>query len=90
MPSWNRVIVSGSNASLNSITTPAGTINSITASYAMTASFINVTGSNAFVQGGNSFGAQALLGTNDNQSLAFETNGSTRVLEPQTQNIHLM
>jgi hypothetical protein len=79
MPSWNRVIVSGSNASLNSITTPAGTINSITASYAMTASFINVTGSNAFVQGGNSFGAQALLGTNDNQSLAFETSGSTRV-----------
>jgi len=79
MPSWNRVIVSGSNASLNSITTPAGTINSITASFASTASFINVTGSNAFVQGGNSFGAAALLGTNDNNSLAFETSGSTRM-----------
>lgn len=50
-----------------------------TASFASTASFINVTGSNAFVQGGNSFGAQALLGTNDNQSLAFETSGSTRI-----------
>lgn len=50
-----------------------------TASFASTASFINVTGSNAFVQGGNSFGAQALLGTNDNQSLAFETSGSTRM-----------
>jgi hypothetical protein len=45
----------------------------------MTASFINVTGSNAFVQGGNSFGAAALLGTNDNQSLSLETNGSVRM-----------
>jgi hypothetical protein len=79
MPSWNRVIVSGSNASLNSITTPAGTINSITASFASTASFINVTGSNAFVQGGNSFGTSALLGTNDNQSLSLETSGSVRM-----------
>jgi hypothetical protein len=50
-----------------------------TASFASTASFINVTGSNAFVQGGNSFGAQALLGTNDNQNLAFETSGSIRM-----------
>jgi len=39
MPSWKRVIVSGSDASLNSLTTPAGTINSITASFAMTASY---------------------------------------------------
>ena len=50
-----------------------------TASFASTASFINVTGSNAFVQGGNSFGATALLGTNDTNSLAFETNGVTRM-----------
>lgn len=34
----------------------------------------------AFVQGGNSFGAQAVLGTNDNNSLAFETNGGTRAV----------
>ena len=32
-----------------------------------------------FVQGGNSFGATAILGTNDNNSLAFETNGTTRL-----------
>ncbi len=38
MPNWKKVIVSGSDASLNSITTPAGTINNITASYAITAS----------------------------------------------------
>jgi hypothetical protein len=50
-----------------------------TASFASTASFINVTGSNAFVQGGNSFGTSALLGTNDNQSLSLETSGSVRM-----------
>ena len=31
----------------------------------------------AFVQGGNSFGTTATLGTNDAQSLEFETNGTT-------------
>ena len=45
------------------------------ATNAVTASFV----SNAFVQGGNSFGTTALLGTNDANSLAFETNGSTRM-----------
>jgi hypothetical protein len=39
MPSWRKVIVSGSDAALNSLTTPAGTINNITASYALTASY---------------------------------------------------
>jgi len=79
MPNWKKVIVSGSDALLNSITTPSGTINNITASFALTASFINTTGSNAFVQNGNSFGTNALLGTNDNNSLAFETNATTRI-----------
>ena len=50
------------------------------ATNALTASFISTASTNAFVQGGNSFGATALLGTNDNQSLAFETSGSTRML----------
>jgi len=52
---------------------------SFTASYALTSSFINTASTNAFVQNGNSFGATAVLGTNDNQSLAFETSGSTRM-----------
>jgi hypothetical protein len=39
LPNWKKVIVSGSDASLNSITTPAGTINNITASNAITASY---------------------------------------------------
>jgi hypothetical protein len=50
------------------------------ATNALTASFINTASTNAFVQGGNSFGTTALLGTNDNQSLAFRTNGSTKML----------
>ena len=33
----------------------------------------------AFVQGGNSFGATATLGTNDANDLAFETNNATRM-----------
>jgi len=33
----------------------------------------------AFVQGGNSFGATATLGTNDNNTLNFETNNGTKM-----------
>jgi len=36
-------------------------------------------GSTAFVQGGNSFAATALLGTNDNNDLAIRTNGIERL-----------
>ncbi|MBL1434553.1 DUF5011 domain-containing protein [Candidatus Wolfebacteria bacterium] len=32
-----------------------------------------------FQQGGNSFGEEAILGTNDSNNLSFETNGSTRL-----------
>jgi hypothetical protein len=56
------------------------------ATNASTASFI--TGStNAFIQGGNSFGATALLGTNDDQSLALETSGSTRMFISSSGNV---
>src|SRR5690606_11020947 len=34
---------------------------------------------NEFLQAGNSFGTPAILGTNDNQPLHFETNGSNRM-----------
>lgn len=34
---------------------------------------------NKFTQGGDSFGATAILGTNDNRALQFETNNTTRV-----------
>jgi hypothetical protein len=50
----------------------------VSASFATTASFLTST-TNAFLQNGNSFGTTALLGTNDNQPLALETNGTTRM-----------
>jgi len=71
--------VSSSFASTASFFT--GTVTS--ASFASTASFV----SNAFIQNGNSFGATALLGTNDNQSLALETSGSTRLFISNTGNV---
>jgi hypothetical protein len=54
---------------------------------ATTASFVNVAGLGGFVQGGNSFGAQALIGTNDNQSLALETSGSIRMFVANSGNV---
>lgn len=40
----------------------------------------NTTGGGAaFIQGGNSFGAEAVLGANDNNALSFETNGITKL-----------
>ena len=38
-----------------------------------------LTTANAFMQNGNSFGTAAILGTNDAQSLQFETNGTSHV-----------
>ena len=43
-----------------------------------TASYVSPSG-NAYVQGGNSFGQTASIGTNDTHSLHLETSGSTRV-----------
>jgi hypothetical protein len=41
--------------------------------------FMTATASNVFVNGGNSFGAAAVLGTNDANSLSLETNGVNRM-----------
>lgn len=60
--------------------------NVVSASFASTASFLN-SNTNAFIQNGNSFGATALLGTNDNQSLALETNGTTRMFISSSGNV---
>jgi len=54
---------------------------------ALTASFVNTASTNAFIQGGNSFGTQALLGTNDNQNLALETSGSVRIFVSSSGNV---
>jgi len=60
----------------------------VSASNALTASFLGST-TNAFLQNGNSFGTTALLGTNDNQSLALETNGSTKMFISSSGNVGL-
>jgi collagen type VII alpha len=54
---------------------------------ALTASFVNTASTNAFVQGGNSFGTTALLGTNDSQDLQFETSGSVRMTISSSGNV---
>jgi len=55
----------------------------VSASQALTASFLN----GAFLQNGNSFGTTAILGTNDNQNLQFETSGSVRMTISSSGNI---
>lgn len=59
----------------------------VSSSFATTASFTNIAGLGGFVQGGNSFGATALLGTNDNQSLSIETSGSVRMFVSSSGNV---
>jgi len=54
---------------------------------ALTASFVDTASTNAFVQNGNSFGATALLGTNDNQNLQLETSGSVRMTISSSGNV---
>lgn len=43
--------------------------------------------SNAFVKGGNSFGANAVIGLNDNYNLNFATNGTNRMMIKSNGNI---
>ena len=81
------VIVSSSISSTGNITAPSFIGTSSWATNALTASFITPTGTNAFVQDGNSFGATAVLGTNDNNSLGLETNGSTRLFISSSGNV---
>ena len=72
----------------NSLPVPVATssLSVASASFATTASFLNST-TNAFIQNGNSFGTTALLGTNDNQPLALETNGTTRMFISSSGNV---
>jgi len=55
----------------------------VSSSNALTASFVP----NTFIQNGNSFGTTATLGTNDNQSLQFETNETTKMFISSSGNV---
>jgi len=46
-------------------------------------------GTRPFIQGGNSFGAQAVLGTNDANNLQVETNGIARATFDQSNDLYL-
>jgi len=54
------------------------TLDATTGNLVCTGTFNGVDVTQAFIQNGNSFGANAVLGTNDNFSLSFETNGTTQ------------
>jgi len=72
----SNALAKGDGTSISNISVTASWAQSASnAVNAQTASFL----SGAFLQGGNSFGATALLGTNDNQNLQLETSGSVRV-----------
>ena len=91
MPSWKKVLISGSDAALNTLIVTNGITGSLfgTASYAtqaLSASWAPAP-TDAFIQNGNSFGTTALLGTNDNQSLALETNGTTNMFISSSGNV---
>ncbi len=64
----------GSGWSISQITSETG-LTSIVAPTVNQTAYTNQT----FLQGGNSFGATAVLGTNDANALQFETNGQTRL-----------
>ena len=77
-------VTSASFATTASFVTSASFAN--TASFALTANTASFV-PNTFIQGGNSFGTQALLGTNDTQDLAFETSGSVRMFISSSGNV---
>ncbi len=76
-PRGGTLFVSG-NITASSVTASLLGNSTGTSSWAQTASVVSPSG-NAYIQGGNSFGASATLGTNDANSLALKTNGSTRM-----------
>lgn len=76
----------GNNNGVAVAVTTSSIQNVVSSSFASTSSFLNST-TNAFIQNGNSFGTQALLGTNDNQNLALETSGSIRMFISSSGNV---
>jgi hypothetical protein len=74
----NRMVISdGTGATLIPFNCALGEYLTFTAGGAATCG--NATAGSGFVNGGNTFAATAVLGTNDAQSLAFETNNATKM-----------
>jgi len=71
-------VLNGSGIYSSSVQLPSGLISGssqVTMSYSVSASYAH-TALNAFIQGGNSFGATASFGTNDAYPIKIETNGN--------------
>lgn len=117
MATWKKVIVSGSNANLSTLSVDnltsgqvvigGGTGNLSTTAINGTGTIVATTGAsglshsgsfsgsfqgtisggNAFIQSGNSFGTTAVLGTNDTQNLQLKTSGSVRMTISSSGNV---
>lgn len=74
--SWSNNAITASYIATSQ--TASYVLNAVSASFSSTSSFLN-SSTNGFIQGGNSFGTAAIIGTNDTQNLNIETAGSTRV-----------
>lgn len=91
-PTFSSINISGNTTTINNIayTWPVSQVNGVLVndgSGGLTWSAIAAACPTCFVNGGNSFGGNATLGTNDNFSLAFETNGISRVFLDTTGNV---
>jgi hypothetical protein len=64
---YGKVYVDSADSNKLKYMNPAGTVTDLTAG-----------AGSAFVNGGNSFGANAVIGTNDSYNMSFEVNGTTR------------
>jgi hypothetical protein len=71
------VVANGTGTALSSFTCTVGQVMSFDGAGLPVCG--DVTGAGGFVQNGNSFGAAATLGTNDNFDLNFETNGTPKM-----------
>jgi len=73
------VVANGLGTALTSLNCTLGQVIKFDASGFATCGTDSTGGTGGFVDGGNSFAANATLGTNDNFALNFETNGTTKM-----------
>jgi hypothetical protein len=83
VPNWKKLIVSGSDAMLNSVTTPQGTVNNISASYSLTSSYVNPLIQNVLITGSLNVSGSILLpsisqGTNETNIVVTDSSGSLK------------
>ncbi len=83
-------ITSASNQTIPAATTGAQGLMEVGSGLSVasgTVSLATTGASGAFINGGNSFGAAATLGTNDANTLSLKTNGSTAVTIDTSQHV---